>query len=77
MLKNFLTYVDDLDELSVNNKEISEEEFKRVLDAITGDKVNWDLKCKNNKNWIMVEVFLWIRAKFKDPVLIRIFLSTG
>lgn len=40
VLKNFLTYVDDLEDLvSSTNKEITEKEFKEVLDKLTGDKV--------------------------------------
>ncbi|XP_023328954.1 uncharacterized protein LOC111701773 [Eurytemora carolleeae] len=40
VLKNFLTYVDQLEELVTKDKmEITEKEFKQALDKITGDKV--------------------------------------
>ena len=48
VLKNFLTYVDQLEELVSKDKmEISEKEFKQALDKITGDKVE-NLLIKGN-----------------------------
>ena len=44
VLKNFFTYVDDLDTMlkynSNSNNKISAKEFREILNKITGDKVS-------------------------------------
>ena len=64
VLKNFLTYVDQLEELVTKDKmEITEKEFKQALDKITGDKVENLLIKGNIRDDIKESV--WIDENFK------------